>query len=169
MAGAVAGIDRAKGSGGMGSAGNIGRVQDGDGGTARPKHGVGAWAADSRSGSTAGDGGTGTAGMVGNGAWSGSGKGQIMGVAGGILRAKGNGTGTAVAEAVAGWGMASSGLAENVGGAGKGGSRGMGTGRTDGSNRSAVTGAGSGVGRAHGMMSAAGGGGSGAVGSGDGA
>ena len=43
----------------------------------------------------------------GSRAWACSG--QMAGAVGGILRAEGNGTGTAVAEAVMGWGMATGG------------------------------------------------------------
>ena len=108
MMGATAGTDKAKGKGGHCSAGIVRRAWGeggGDGGTARHQ-GMGkqrCWkrqaavhaAVDSRSGLTVGDGGTRTAGMGSNGARTSSGKGQITGAAGGILRAKGNGVGAA--------------------------------------------------------------------------
>ena len=106
--GVTAGTDKAKGKGGHCSAGIVGRAWGeggGDGGIARHQ-GMGkqwCWkrqaavhaAVDSRSGLTVGDSGTRTAGMGGNGAQTSSGKGQITGAAGGILRAKGNGVGAA--------------------------------------------------------------------------
>ena len=108
MMGATASTDKAKGKGSHCSVGIVGRAWGeggGDGGTARHQ-GMGkqrCWkrqaavhaAVDSRSGLTVGDGGTRTAGMGGNGARTSSGKGQITGAAGGILRAKGNGVGAA--------------------------------------------------------------------------